>query len=112
MTTDLRQAVLQSDPRLSRFDPLDRILFYDDFNQGMQGWTALIGNYEDSLDSMLPEYRDIRPPMLSNLSMWDSGTVGTLTGNYALKLATRPSSRFHQCGHQADDVPSCGPYST
>ena len=61
MTTDMRQALLHSDPRLSRFNPLERILFYDDFNQGMQGWTALIGNYEDSLDSMLPEYRDIRP---------------------------------------------------
>lgn len=90
MTTDFRGAVLHAAPRLSRFDPLDRILFYDDFNQGLQGWTTLIGNYEDSLDSMLPEYRDMRPPMLSNLSMWDSGTVGTLTGNYALKLATRP----------------------
>ena len=40
MTSDLRQAVLQSDPRLSRFAPLDSILFYDDFNQGMQGWTG------------------------------------------------------------------------
>ena len=90
MTTDLRQAVLHSDSHLSRFDPLERILFYDDFNKGMQGWTGLVGNYEESLDSMLPGYRDIRPPMLSNLSMWDSGTVGTLTGNYALKLATRP----------------------
>ena len=90
MMTDLRRAVLHAHPQLSRFDPLDRILFYDDFNQGMQGWSTLIGNYEDSLDAMLPEYKDMRPPMLSNLSMWDSGTVGTLTGNYALKLATRP----------------------
>lgn len=90
MTTELREAVLHAHPQLSRFDPLDRILFYDDFNQGMQGWSTLIGNYEDSLDAMLPEYKDMRPPMLSNLSMWDSGTVGSLTGNYALKLATRP----------------------
>jgi len=88
--TELRQSILSADPQLSRFEPLERILFYDDFNQGLQGWTALIGNYEDSLDAMLPEYKDMRPPMLSNLSMWDSGTVGTLTGNYALKLATRP----------------------
>jgi hypothetical protein len=90
MTIDHRQSILSADAQLSRFEPLQRILFYDDFNQGLQGWTSLIGNYEHSLDAMLPAYKDMRPPMLSNLTMWDSGTVGTLTGNYALKLATRP----------------------
>ena len=79
-----------ADPRLSRFSPLSRILFFDDFDRGMNGWTGLIGNYEGSLDTMLPEYRDLRPPMLSNLSMWDTGTVGGLDGTYALKLATKP----------------------
>ena len=48
------------------FDPLPRILFHDDFNRGLCGWGALIGNYEDRIDSMLPEYRDTRGPMLSN----------------------------------------------
>ena len=83
--TDIRHA----DPRLSRFDPLGRILCYDDFDHGLQGWSELIGNYEGSLDSMLPEYRDMRPPMLSNLTMWDTGTAGSMEGTYALKLATR-----------------------
>lgn len=78
------------DPRLSRFDPLERIIFYDDFDEGLRGWSELIGNYEHSLDSMLPEYRDMRPPMLSNLSMWDTGTAGSMEGTYALKLASRP----------------------
>ena len=78
-----------ADAALSRFSPLSRILFFDDFDRGLNGWTALIGNYEGSLDSMLPEYRDLRPPMLSNLSMWDTGTVGALDGTYAMKLATR-----------------------
>lgn len=77
------------DPQLSRFEPLERILFYDDFDHGLQGWTPLIGNYEDSLDSILPDYRDLRGPMLSNLTQWDTGTDGSLNGNYALKLATR-----------------------
>lgn len=80
---------MQSDPTLSRFEPLERILFYDDFDHGLQGWTPLIGNYEDSLDSILPDYRDLRGPMLSNLTQWDTGTDGSLNGNYALKLATR-----------------------
>lgn len=77
-------------PALDLFDPLDRILVHDDFNHGMQGWTGLVGNYEDSLDSMLPEYADLRDPMLSNLTVWDTGTDGSLHGNYAMKLATLP----------------------
>jgi len=81
---------LWPDPRLSRFSPLSRILFFDDFDCGMNGWTGLIGNYEGSLGTMLPEYRDLRPPMLSTISMWDTGTVGGLDGTYALKLATKP----------------------
>lgn len=85
-----RQTVTALDPRLSRYDPLSRILCYDDFDQGINGWSELIGNYEGSLNSMLPPYRDLRPPMLSNLTMWDTGTAGSMEGNYALKLATRP----------------------
>ncbi len=86
----------RADLRLSKFDPLSRIIFYDDFDRGMQGWMELIGNYEDSLDSMLPEYQDLRPPMLSNGTMWDTGSAGSMEGNYALKLATRP-----RAGHLA-----------
>jgi hypothetical protein len=89
---EIQRSLLNADPKLSRFEPLDRILFYDDFDQGLQGWSELIGNYEHTLDAMLPEYRDMRPPMLSNLTMWDTGTAGSMEGNYALKLATRPSS--------------------
>jgi hypothetical protein len=88
---DLRLALLRADPRLSRFDPLPRIIAYDDFDGGCQGWTPLIGNYEDSLDSVLPPYWDLRGPMLSNLTVWDTGTDGSASGTYALKLATRPS---------------------
>jgi hypothetical protein len=88
-TDDLRQAMLLSHPDLSRFDPLERILFYDDFNSGLNGWTGLIGNYEENLDSILPDYRDLRPPMLSNATVWDTGTGGSLSGTYSMKLATR-----------------------
>jgi len=68
---------------------LEQVLYSDDFDRGMQGWTLLTGNYEGSLDSILPGQRDFRPPMLSNLTMWDTGTAGSLHGTYALKLATR-----------------------
>lgn len=92
MNDDLRLALLRADPRLSRFDPLPRIIAHDDFDNGPQGWTPLIGNYEGSLDSMLPEYRDLRGPMISNVTVWDTGTDGSTMGNYALKLATRPQA--------------------
>ena len=71
------------------FEPLERIVYLDDFSTGMNGWGALIGNYEDRIDAMLPEYFDMRPPMLSNLTMWDAGTSGAISGSQALKLATR-----------------------
>ncbi len=88
--TELQEALLRANPLLSRFDPLPRIIVADDFDRGLQGWTPLIGNYEDSLDSILPPYRDLRGPMLSNLSMWDTGSDGSMNGTYAMKLATRP----------------------
>ena len=72
-----------------RFSPLPKIICEDDFDRGYQGWTGLIGNYEGTLDAMLPQYRDLRPPMLSNSTMWDTGSAGSWDGTYALKLATR-----------------------
>jgi hypothetical protein len=69
---------------------MSRIILFDSFDYGLHGWAGLIGNYEDSLDTLLPEYRDLRPPMLSNLMAWDTGSAGSLTGNYAMKMATRP----------------------
>src|SRR6476646_9907310 len=90
MVTNAQSALVLADPRLSRFNPLGRILCYDDFDLGLQGWTGLIGNYEGNMDSLLPGYRDLRPPMLSNLTAWDTGTDGSWNGTYAMKLATRP----------------------
>ena len=41
-TSDLRLALIQADPRLSKFNPLSRILVYDDFDDGINGWAELI----------------------------------------------------------------------
>jgi hypothetical protein len=87
--------LMLANPKLSRYQPMRRIICFDDFDEGINGWTELIGNYEGSLDTLLPGYRDLRPPMLSNISMWDSGTVGSMDGTYALKIATRPK-KAHQ----------------
>lgn len=88
----LQTALLRANPQLSRFSPLSRILYYDDFDEGLNGWTSLIGNYEGDLDNMLPGYRQLTTPMLSNLSFWDNGTHGSFDGTYALKIATRPKA--------------------
>ncbi len=87
---DLRRAIRKSDPALSRFDPLPRIICLDDFDRGMCGWTQLVGNYEDTLDAMLPGYAQHSHAMLSTLPNWDFGSHGGVDGSYALKIATRP----------------------
>ncbi|MDR7543302.1 MAG: DUF6772 family protein [Armatimonadota bacterium] len=76
----------------SRFDPLPRILYHADFDLGFCGFGALIGNYEGSLEAVLPEFRDLRPPMLSTATVWDIGSSGGWDGTYVLKLATRPQA--------------------
>ena len=38
----LRRALRDADPALSRFDPLPRIVFCDDFDRGFCGWTQLL----------------------------------------------------------------------
>lgn len=77
-------------PELEKFDPLERILVHDDFNAGLNGWIGLIGNYEDSLDKMLPVFKHMTQPMLSTAVGWDSGSHGALSGPYSMKIASRP----------------------
>jgi hypothetical protein len=83
---DLRLA----NPALSRFKPMRRIICFDDFDRGFCGWTQLVGNYEHTLDSMLPSYAQHTQPQLSNVTHWDNGTHGAFDGTYALKVQTRP----------------------
>ena len=87
---DLTRAMRLADPRLSRFDPLPRIITYDDFDRGFCGWTQLVGNYEHTLDAMLPGYAQHSHAMLSTLPTWDFGSHGSHDGSYALKIATKP----------------------
>jgi hypothetical protein len=89
---DLRRALIAADPRLSKFNPLPRILAFDEFNTGTHGWTELIGNHDGygNLDKVDVHMRDFRPPQLSSCDFFDIGTHGAMSGNYALKVATRP----------------------
>lgn len=89
----IRQGVLGANPLLSKFRPLEQILFYDEFDYSLNGWTEVLGDYEGSLDNVTqyPELMDSRPPMLSTATMHDSGSAGSFNGMYSMKVATRPS---------------------
>ena len=90
MEAAMLRALRLSDPELSRFDPLRRIISHDDFARGHCGWSQLVGNYEDTLDTMLPGYAQHTSAMLSTLGHWDAGSHGGFDSSYALKIATRP----------------------
>ncbi len=86
----LYHAMLRADPTLSRYDPLPRIITHDRFASGHCGWSQLVGNYEDDLDTMLPGYAQHGSAMLSTLPHWDAGSHGGMDSSYALKIATKP----------------------
>ena len=81
-----------ADVRLSKFSPLPRVLYFDDFDEGMNGWCELVGNHTGNLDEIRPIAKDFRPPQLSSCTFFDIGTHGSVDGTYALKLATRPQA--------------------
>ena len=89
-TEALRSALVLANPALSRFSPLPRIVSLDQFSRGHCGWSQLVGNYEDDLDSMLAGYAQHTSAMLSTLPHWDAGSHGGIDSSYALKIATRP----------------------
>jgi hypothetical protein len=86
----MRRILIDANPELSRYNPLPRILFHNDFDNGAEGWCELIANHANDLDKVRPIARDLRPPQLSNVTFFDTGTHGSVSGTYALKLATRP----------------------
>jgi hypothetical protein len=92
MGDGMRRALLASHPRLSKFDPLPRILVFDEFDSGTHGWTELLANYDGvgNLDTLDDHMRDLRPPQLSTCTFFDIGSHGAMSGSYALKVATRP----------------------
>ena len=85
----MRDSILRADTRLSKYNPLSRILFYDDFDEGVNGWCELVGNHAGNLDDIRGIARDFRPPQLSSCTFFDIGTHGSIEGTYSLKLATR-----------------------
>ena len=104
-----------NDHRLGRYQPLEHVLTYDDFDEGFHGWHAYFADYDGWVDypgryppvspvtEMVARERsgdDVRfdrrfrigkrgLPMRSSLSYWD-GTCGLMSGTYALKIPTLP----------------------
>ena len=89
-STEMVRALRLADPRTSRYNALSRILFLDDFDDGINGWCELVFNHDNNLDNIPHIARDFRPAQLSNCTFFDIGTHGSVNGVYALKLATRP----------------------
>ncbi|HLT93283.1 MAG TPA: DUF6772 family protein [Membranihabitans sp.] len=84
---------------LSKFQPLEHILAFDDFDRGLCGWVNLMPNYTlenfGVRDSII-EKTQWGPIMLSTASYRFPGTHGSMDGIYSLKLATRPVARPYE----------------
>ena len=89
---DIQRSAIPADVRLSKYNPLPRVLFHDDFDEGVNGWCELVGNHAGDLNDIREVARDFRPPQLSNCTFFDIGTHGSVDGTYSLKLATRPKA--------------------
>ncbi|HEY8561626.1 MAG TPA: DUF6772 family protein [Pyrinomonadaceae bacterium] len=78
---------------LSKYNPLETILCYDDFDRGACGWTDLTPNFTlenfDARPSIIDKAK-WGPPMLSTATYSYVGTHGSMDGLYSLKLATKP----------------------
>ncbi|MDR0833655.1 MAG: hypothetical protein LBN93_05645 [Candidatus Symbiothrix sp.] len=82
------------DPLLSRFQPLNRILIHDVFNTGFNGWMALMPNFCETPDfeegPSIISKTQLPPVMLSTATYRYPGSHGSLSGQYSLKVTTRP----------------------
>lgn len=92
--------VMAYDVGLSKFQPLQHILCYDDFDRGLCGWMDLKPNHtqEDfrALKSIIDKTR-WGPGMLSTASYGYAGTHGSMDGIYSYKLTTHPvAARYEQ----------------
>ena len=83
-------------PLLSRFQPLDRVLVHDVFNTGFNGWMEIMPNFCDAPDfdesPSILEKHQWPSAMLSTATFRYPGSHGSLSGQYSLKVSTRPVS--------------------
>jgi hypothetical protein len=73
--------------------PLEEVLFYDDFDQGLNGWVNLTPNLRQDTFDYFPagkHFTDWGPPMLSSATFGYVGTHGSRNGTYSMKIGTKP----------------------
>jgi hypothetical protein len=88
-----RQAKKGYDMETSVYEPLSRIIFHDDFDNGLNGWTAYAPNLRQDEMEYYPSqqrFSDVGPPMLSTMTYGLVGTYGSPHGTYSMKISTRP----------------------
>lgn|SRR5699024_1098071 len=87
--------VITYERQLSRFNPLDRVIAYDDFDRGFNGWMDLTPNYVYEGYESFPSVVDLSswaPLMLSSAPMRFAASHGSMEGTYSLKLTTAPKA--------------------
>jgi hypothetical protein len=94
----MRQRMIVHERGLERFNPLDRVITYDDFDRGFSGWQDLTPNYvNDDYDSF-PSAVDLSswaPIQLSSAPMRFAASHGSMEGTFSLKLTTGPVAAPH-----------------
>ena len=78
---------------LGKYNPLPRIICYDDFDRGTCGWVDLTPNLVEPGFKPVLSSLDVSqwgPTMLSSATFPYVGTHGSMDGVYSLKLSTRP----------------------
>lgn len=86
--------VIALDAGLSKYQPLKKIICYDDFDKGLNGWMDLHPNYVgENFNTLRFSHVDKTqwgPIMLSSASFRFAGTHGSMDGTFSMKLSTRP----------------------
>jgi hypothetical protein len=84
---------------LEKFSPLEKVIVYDDFDLGLNGWLDLTPNFVHEDFRSQPSQVDLGswgPSMLSAAPMRFAASHGSMEGTYSLKLATRPAARAYE----------------
>ncbi len=92
------EKVFAVERQLDRFNPLKKIITFDDFDRGFNGWMDLTPNFVysdyESFDSVV-DLTSWAPSMLSSASMRFASSHGSMEGTYSLKLSTAPTAAPH-----------------
>ena len=76
--------------QVSRFQPLQRVLTHDVFNDGFNGWMVIMPNFCNEGFEQSPSIviKDQWPPcMLSTATFRYPGSHGSMSGQYSLKTS-------------------------